>query len=159
MVRKAFVLAMVALLTASAPAAAGQGTLYTADVAAFGPPLPDETLAQIRGGFQGMAFSVFFSTFVANTTGDLAGFLAVNTSTPSLSTGVNTSNETTLTNGGTQVRLAAIAGTAFQGASGIFQITQVPGNNNIVIPTLNIQIVFINVPSTAAIPSFTTLFR
>jgi hypothetical protein len=158
MVRKAFVLAVLVLLAMVGPAVAGQGTLYTADLAAFGPPLAEEALAQIRGGFQGMAFSVFFSTFVANTTSDLAGFLAVNTSTPPAPGGVG-GTDTTVTNGGVQVRVAAIVGTAFQGASGIFQITQVPGNNNIVIPTLNIQIVLINVPSTAAIPSFTTLFR
>lgn len=154
---RALALTLAVTLAGIVPAA-GQGTLYTQDLAAFGPELPDSTLEQVRGGFMGMAFSVLFTGWVVNGFSDMAGSLNVSTgSVPDTSSGVTTT--TTTAGDQAQVRIAGIAGSAFQGASGLFVITQVPGNNNTISVNLAVQVVFINIPSTAGLPNFSTLFR
>lgn len=155
---KVLIFVLIASLVGVSPVAGAQGTLYTANLAEIGPPLSDEALEGIRGGMAGVAFSVFFTTYVTSQA-DFGGTLAVQTSSGAGSGAppVDPSTFSNTQNG--QVRIATIAGSNFQGASGLFVLTQVPGSNNVVLTSVNIQIAIINVPSTAAIPSLATLFR
>jgi hypothetical protein len=155
MTRKVLIVVLVASLAGVSPVAGAQGTLSLVNFAELGPPLSDEVLGEMRGGLAGVAFSVFFTTFVGSPT-DFGSTLAVDTSASGAppmdpSTFGNTENG--------QVRIATIAGSNFQGASGLFVLTQVPGSNNVVLTNVNIQIAIINVPNAAAVPSLATLFR
>ncbi len=155
---KALMFVLVAALVGVSPVAAAQGTLYTASLAELGPPLSDEALGGMRGGLAGVAFSVFFTTHVASQA-DFGGTFAVQTPSGAGS-GASPVNPAALSNTENgQVRIATIAGSNFQGASGLFVLTQVPGSNNVVLTSVNIQIAIINVPNTAAMPNLATLFR
>lgn len=155
---KILVFVLVASLVGVGPVAGAPGTLHTANLAELGPPLADEALGDMRGGLAGVTFSVFFTTHVTSPA-DFGGTFAVQTSSGAGGGAppVDPSTFSNTQNG--QVRIATIAGSNFQGASGLFVLTQVPGSNNIVLTSVNIQIAIINVPSTAAIPSLATLFR
>lgn len=155
---KVLTVVLVASLVGASPVAGAQGTLYTANLAAIGAPLSDEALDGLRGGMAGVAFSVFFTTFVTSQA-DLGATFAVQTpgGGGSGAPPVDPSTISNVQDG--QVRIATIAGSNFQGASGLFVLTQVPGSNNVVLTSVNIQIAIINVPSVAAIPSLATLFR
>ena len=150
--------ALVASLVGVSPVAGAQGTLYTANLAELGLPLSDEALGGMRGGLAGVGFSVFFTTHVTSQA-DFGGTFAVQTpgGAGSSAPPVDPSTFSNTQNG--QVRIATIAGSNFHGASGLFVLTQVPGSNNVVLTSVNIQIAIINVPNTAAIPSLATLFR
>jgi hypothetical protein len=156
MSEKVLIVVLVASLVGVSPVAGAQGTLYTANLANIGTPLADEDLDGMRGGMAGVAFSVFFTTFVTSPT-DLGSTLAVQTPGSAGGPPVDPSTFSNVQDG--QVRVATIAGSNFQGASGLFVLTQVPGSNNVVLTSVNIQIAIINVPSVAAIPSLATLFR
>lgn len=151
MVRIIVVLALVGTLVApTAAVAEGPGILSTGNLALLGAPLSDEALGGVRGGFMGLAFSVFFTGFVANPGGDIAGDLTVSTSSPDTANGLTTANFGQ--GDSAQVRIATISGTAFGGSSGLFHIVQVPGSNNHVVSTVNVEVVLVNVPSAAAVP-------
>ena len=115
----------------SAPAAAGQGTLGLAPDLAWAHPMRDGEMADLRGGIGGLAFSVFFS----------GGFDHLGNAQGQLNVGTNglevPAPEFNVSDG--QVNIRTEIGN-FQGASGIFQIAQVPGNYNIVNNNLFIQI-------------------
>ena len=147
-----------------APAAAGGGTLGMTPSAAWSMLLSDADLDGIRGGFFGMAFSVFFQGFLDNL-GNAAGtlnFTAVapvatpvtpggsNGATPPPAPVVSVANE--------QVRLFAGVGN-LNGVSGILQINQVPGSNNVVHNNLFVQIAIINVQNAAQLSNLSSLLR
>ncbi len=144
--------ALVALL--SSPAVAAErgpgGTLGLAPSASWATPMTDEEMGELRGGFAGLAFSVFFSgTF--DSLGNATGTLEVDT------TGTfGTAPDPVVTVTDTEVQISTVIGD-FQGASGIFQIASVPGSFNIVNNNLFIQIAIINVLNGAAIPTLQSL--
>ncbi len=142
-----------------APAEGGGGNLEMLPSAAWSVPLSDAALETIRGGFSGMAFSIFFQGFFDNL-GNAAGTVnfsavspvnGVDTNGPSLPPSVaSVANE--------QVRLFAGVGN-LHGVSGILQINQVPGSNNIVHNNLFVQIAMINVQDAASLSNLSSLLR
>lgn len=139
-------LLLAGLVTAAQNAVAGErGNLDLFPSLAWAAPVPDEQLADRRGGIGGLAFSVFFTGTVDNL-GNLQGSLNVN---PGAGT---TLGSPTVTTTGTQATVTATLGN-FQGGSGIFQLTQVPGSMNIVNNTLIVQIALVTVASAGQIPS------
>jgi hypothetical protein len=97
--------------------------------------LADDQISEVRGGFSGLDFSVFFSGHVdslGQTEGQfMAGSNALQVPEPVFG----------ISNG--QVNIQTHIGD-FQGASGIFQIAQVPGNFNVVNQNMFIQINLLN---------------
>ena len=112
--------------------------------------LREQDMGELRGGYAGLAFSVFFNGSFHNN-GAETGFLDVNTngSSPAPSGGFSS--------GDGEVRISASIG-EFAGASGIFQIAQVPGNFNVVNNNLFVQIALINLVEGSQMPSLQSLF-
>lgn len=165
MMRKTGVLLLIWLLFLVSPATAGNGTLGMKPTGDWAVPLSDTELGRMRGGFFGIAFSVFFQGFFDNL-GNVAGRLTVNTggattSTDSTTTSANgTSTLTPPPNFSVeneQVRVSTAVG-GFNGASGIFQLTQVPGSFNIVHNNLFVQIIVINALN-AAVPNLSSMLQ
>jgi len=141
---KATALFLVGFLIFSPTLAMGAGTLHLVPEDAWGPALPDAELAGVRGGFNGLAFAVFFQGF--SDTNQFTGSLTVDT------TGAFGGPPTSLSVNGNQVNMQAVIGN-LNGAQGVFQFTQVLGNFNVVNSIFNLQIVFLNVQNAAQIPS------
>jgi hypothetical protein len=97
--------------------------------------LPDDQISDVRGGFGGLDFSMFFSGHV-DTLGQVEGQLLAG------SNGVAVPEPVFGISDG-QVNIQTHIGD-FQGASGIFQIAQVPGNFNVVNQNMFIQINLVN---------------
>lgn len=96
----------------------------------------DSVLAGKRGAFNGISFSVLFNgTFDHNNVA--AGNLNVNTNANTGTTTAPAPNYAVGNNGDVQIQ--TVIGN-FQGASGIFQIAQVPGNFNVVNNNLFVQV-------------------
>lgn len=118
--------------------------------------ISDRELAQMRGGFNGMAFNVFFSGFLEHSQGQqTAGNFTViprngnavpSNPVPTPSFGIQ--------NG--QVSVSSSIGN-FGGANGIFQIAQVPGNNNIVNNNLFVKIDVFNGTGNPPIPNLASM--
>ena len=107
----------------------------------------DDELKGLRGGFAGLAFSVFFNGTV-DSLGNQNGTLDVNTNVGAPAPTVTTTD--------TQVQIQTVIGN-FQGASGIFQIAEVPGNFNVVNNNLFVQLAIFEVTNAADIPALTSL--
>ncbi len=140
--------ALVALL--SSPALAAErgpgGTMGLAPDASWAIPMTDEELGELRGGFAGLAFSVFFSgTF--DSLGNATGTLEVDTTG---TFGAPPDPVVTVTD--TQVTVTASVG-SFQDFTGVGLFTLVPGNFNVVNTTVIFEIVIINVLNGAEIPA------
>ncbi len=166
MKRKTTALVLIGVLTLVSPAMAGNGTLGMKPTGDWAVPLSDAELGWMRGGFFGIAFSVFFQGFFDNL-GNVAGRLTVNTGGASTSTdGTTTSANGTSTPTPTpnfsaeneQVRISTAVG-GFNGSSGIFQLTQVPGSFNTIHNNLFVQIVVINALNAAAIPNLSSMLH
>ncbi len=143
--------ALVALLSSPALADEGRlgGTMGLAPDASWATPMMDEELGELRGGFAGLAFSVFFSgTF--DSLGNATGTLEVDT------TGNFDAPDPVVTVTDTEVQITTVIGD-FQGANGIFQIASVPGSFNVVNNNLFIQIAIINVLNGAQVPTLQSL--
>ena len=113
-----------------APTRAGAAlTAQLADASAVA--LPDDQISEVRGGVGGLDFSMFFSGHV-DSLGQAEGQLLAG------SNGVAIPEPTFGISDG-QVNIQTHIG-EFQGASGIFQIAQVPGNFNVVNQNMFIQI-------------------
>jgi len=106
-------------------------------------PLPDEQLSDLRGGFNGLAFRVIFEGF-ANSNGDRNFNLQVNSNTEPSSNG---GQVTTTSQGDGEAKIIASVG-GFGAARGVFQLAQVPGNNNVITNNLFIQLVLLNTGGT-----------
>ncbi len=146
----AFLLAGL-IATAQNAVAAERGNLDLFPSLAWATQLPDEQLSDRRGGVGDLAFSVFFAGSIDNL-GTLNGSLNVNTG------GTTPASSPTVTTTGNQATISNIVGN-FGGASGVFQLTQVPGSFNVVNNTMVVQIALITVGSTSQIPaSLSTLF-
>ena len=137
----------------SVPVANADGTVSLLTQAhEWGMPLTDAELADLRGGFNSLAFNVAFSGYI-DKLGNASGNLTVGQNgaiVPGVPPAVNVSDG--------QVRISTTIGN-FEGASGIFQIAQVPGNFNVVNNNLYVQIATINLiePGTQ-LPNFASLF-
>ena len=108
--------------------------------------MADERLSDMRGGYMGIAFSVFFSgSYDRMSAPNVSGQAPQAAPPPNVNVG---------TDG--QVRVSTIVG-SFQGASGIFQIAQVPGNYNIVNNNLFVQVALVNLVG-AELPNMASLF-
>lgn len=133
---------------ASGPAFAQSGNVSAMPMVAWAQPLTDSEMGELRGGFDGIAFSAFF-TGTVDSLGNASG---------SLSSGITTGNtpppSVTTSNGG--VTISTVVGN-FQGANGIFQIAQVPGSFNVVNNNLFIQVALINVTNSAALSGISSL--
>ena len=112
--------------------------------------LREQDMGELRGGFAGLAFSVFFEGSFHND-GAETGFLDVNTN------GSSPAPSGAFSSGDGEVRISASIG-EFAGASGIFQIAQVPGNFNVVNNNLFVQIALINLVEGSQMPSLQSLF-
>ncbi|TKB95668.1 MAG: hypothetical protein E8D41_00485 [Nitrospira sp.] len=137
------------------PIANADGTvsdLAPVDEDEWGIPLTDNELADLRGGFNGLAFNIAFSGFV-DKLGNGSGNLTVGQN-GAIVPGVPP--DVTVKDG--EVRISTGIGN-FQGANGIFQIAQVPGNFNVVNNNLYVQIALINLidPGTQ-VPNLASLF-
>ena len=132
-----------AAMAGAAPASAG--SLDAAPDESWARPLSNSEMSDLRGGISGIAFSVFFTGFV-DSLGNQTGTLETDT-TGTLSPTVNATADGNVT-------ISTVIGN-FQGASGIFQIAQVPGNFNVVNNNLFIQVAIINGPE---VPSLQSLF-
>lgn len=119
-------------------------------------PLSEPEMSGIRGGFNGLAFNVMFSGYYTNV-GQIEGSLAVDT-TGALATGPVPTPTPTATVQNGQVNISTSVGN-FNGSSGIFQITQVPGNFNVVNNNLFVQIAMVNLQPGSRLPSLADLFR
>lgn len=144
-------------IVSPAPAAAGGGTLGMTPSTAWSMLLSDTDLENIRGGFFGMAFSVFFQGFFDNL-GNAAGRLNFSAVAP-VNTGGTTGPPAPVVGvGNDQVRLFAGVGN-LNGVSGILQINQVPGSNNVVHNNLFVQIAIINVQNNASLSNLSRLLQ
>ncbi|HET7853562.1 MAG TPA: hypothetical protein VFM04_03800 [Candidatus Methylomirabilis sp.] len=142
------------------PAAAGGGTLGMTPSRAWSMLLSDAELESIRGGFFGMAFSVFFQGFFDNL-GNAAGTVNFSAVAPVNTGGTNGTSSPpapVVSVANEQVRLFAGVGN-LNGVSGILQINQVPGSNNFVLNQLFVQIAIINVQNAAQISNLSSLLR
>lgn len=116
----------------SKDAPAREGATLNAQLAdASAVALPDDQISEVRGGVGGLDFSMFFSGHV-DSLGQAEGQLLAG------SNGVAVPEPTFGISDG-QVNIQTHIGD-FQGASGIFQIAQVPGNFNVVNQNMFIQI-------------------
>lgn len=114
-----------------APARAGAAALNAQLADASAVALADDQISEVRGGVGGLDFSMFFSGHV-DSLGQAEGQLLAG------SNGVAVPEPTFGISDG-QVNIQTHIGD-FQGATGIFQIAQVPGNFNVVNQNMFIQI-------------------
>lgn len=138
--------AIILAVTTSGFACAQSGNLAMMPNAAWATPLSDSEMGELRGGFDGLAFSVFF-------TGSIDSLGNTTSSTGTTTTGAPPPNVTV--SDGT-VRISSLVGN-FQGANGIFQIAQVPGSFNVVNNNLFVQVALISVTNPTLIPNLATL--
>lgn len=132
---------------ASSPAFAQSGNLSAMPLAAWAQPLSDGEMGELRGGFDGIAFSVFFTGTV-----DSLGNSSISSGT---TTGGTVPPPSVTTSNG-NVSISTVVGN-FQGANGIFQIAQVPGSFNVVNNNLFIQVALINVTNQSQLTSLGSL--
>jgi len=132
---------------AAGPAFAQSGNLSAMPSLAWAQPLSDTEMGKLRGGFDGIAFSAFF-TGTVDSLGNSnfnTGITTGNTQPPSVTTGADGN-----------VTISTVVGN-FQGANGIFQIAQVPGNFNVVNNNLFIQVAIINVTNQTQLSGLSSL--
>jgi|Deesub1362A_J573_1020465.scaffolds.fasta_scaffold02636_5 hypothetical protein len=115
--------------------------------------LKDEELDQIRGGYSGFYFGVYFTGYF-DTLGNVYGSLVTDGNIGSLPAAPllpppGGSIGEISTNGAV---IQAYVGN-FNGASGIFQISQSPGSYNVIQNNLMFQITVINVANASALES------
>lgn len=146
--RAVAVLALAApcLLLAHAPAHGGDGTLGLAPDEAWARPLSDAEMAELRGGFNGLTFGVVFTGGLAP---NLEPIGELTVTDPPAGTSVTQT-------GNGSVSVQAVVG-SLGGASGVFQITQVPGSFNVVNNNLIVQINVVQ--SVGAVPDLNTLLN
>jgi len=128
----ALVLALGGVLPA--PGARTEGTLDLLPNGKWATRLTDEEMGELRGGFNGFSFAVYFFGGIEGL-GSVQGGIAGDT------TGVNPAPPPVLDPNGNSISTQI---GSFQGFSGIAQIAIVPGSNNFVQNNLFLQINVIN---------------
>ncbi len=117
-------------------------------------PLADQELDQMRGGYSGFFFGIQFGGCwdnVGNVSGSLVYGGNGQSGPPALPSGLTLTGNGSSSEPNTGAAIQAYVGN-FQGASGIFQISQSPGSNNIIQNNLTVQITLIRVATQAAVP-------
>ena len=117
-----------------ATVAPAEGTLDLLPDGKWATPLTDDEMGELRGGFNGFSFAVYFLGGIENL-GPVAGGVAVNP------TGVTPVPDPVIDPNGNSISTQI---GSFQGFNGIAQIAIVPGSNNFVQNNLFIQINVIN---------------
>jgi hypothetical protein len=143
-------LVVIALTMAWSPACWGMDM----DIGVSLEPLADQELDQMRGGYSGIFFGVQFSGFW-DSLGALSGSMVHDGNgqsgpPPTLPSGLTITGNGSSSQPTSGAAIQAYVGN-FQGASGIFQISQVPGSNNIVQNNLTVQITLIHVANQIAV--------
>ena len=146
MLRNSCVVLLVGLLTFLSPVLASGGTLGMGPGAEWAVPMSDRELQGIRGGFFGLAFSLVFEGFI-DAQSSVAGAVA---KAPGGEPVPVPSLDFNVTDGQNSAR--TVVGN-FNGASGIFQVNQVPGSFSVVHNNLFIQITLVTVQNSAALPA------
>ena len=146
---------ILTVLSGGSPVWAGQSTLKHLLSEDWATPLSETEMAEMRGGFNGLAFSVFFTGFY-DKLGNVAGNLNVDNGGATTPTPMVAPQPTIAQENG-EVKISTNIGN-FNGASGIFQIAQVPGNFNVVHNQLFVQIAVVNVLNGSSVPSLASLF-
>lgn len=146
-------LAVLHALPAMAADVSGAGNLGLLPDAAWATPLDEEDLGEMRGGYMGIAFSIWMQGSIEDLTGTMGdgGVTVVEPTTA-------VPPDLTFTSLDGDVQLGTVISDNFQGASGIFQIVSVPGSNVSVTNILNIQVTVVNVVDTVSITSMQDLF-
>ena len=152
MPRKSVVILLVGLLASAAPPLADGGTLGNGPGAEWATPVSEGELHSIRGGMFGVSFSVFFEGFV----GDRSNVTGAVTNDPGSATKLVPPPEFSVNDEGVTVR--TVLGN-FNGANGIFQMNQVPGNFNVVHNNLFIQITMVTLQNGTSLPSLSSLLQ
>jgi hypothetical protein len=134
--------------------ASTQGTLGMMPVGDWATPIAEADMQDVRGGFNGLAFNVYFTGSFENLQAQASGQLTVGGGAVPGTTNAPPPNFSVQDG---QVQISTVIGN-FQGASGIFQIAQVPGSFNVVHNNLFIQIALVNVLNNSPIPNLATLF-
>ncbi len=118
-----------------------------------GADMTNTELDQVRGGFSGFYFGVSFSGYF-DTLGNVSGSLAYNGGVGELSDSpaLPTPQGDTASLAGDGVAIKAYVGN-IDGASGIFQIVQSPGNYNVLQNNMIVQLTIINVTDESALPA------
>lgn len=140
----------IVLVVAWGPASWGMDV----DIGVSLEPLEDQELDQMRGGYSGFFFGVQFGGYWDNA-GNVSGSLVCGgngqSGPPALPSGLTITGNGSSSQPGSGAAIQAYVGN-FQGASGIFQISQSPGSNNIIQNNLTVQITLIRVANQAAVP-------
>ncbi len=137
------------------PVVTGWPPAWTADQE-FGIPLSDQELDEMRGGYSGIHFGIQFSGYwdkLGNVSGSLVG--RVPSSLPSPPDLPNLRGEAVAREPlalGDRAVVQAYVGN-FRGATGIFQISQSPGNYNVIHNNLILNITMIHVARESALPA------
>lgn len=135
--RRTAFLAALALWTGIVPVQADEGVL--GGVLPGVVPMSQTQLQDVRGGYAGFYFTVDYAGNVINTE-----LNPVQGTDP-----VSTGGQTTINADSGNVQISAQVGT-LKDTSGVIQIVQVPGSNNIVNAVMNVNMTVINVASDAA---------
>lgn len=122
----------------------------------LGKAVNEREMGEIRGGFMGFSFSALFQGWW-NSLGSADSSLHTTTGTPS-DTGNDTPGEPVAAKlpANPTVNIQASVG-EMGGARGVFQIVQVPGSNNLVVSTLNVNIQIIQVLGGVSIADLRTM--
>jgi len=118
-------LAVLLASVAALPGTARAGTLDLMPEGAWARPLTDSEMSDLRGGFRGVALTTFIS--VENLQNDLGGTVDFLDGAPTVSSA----------NGEGMIQ-ASISNLV--SPSGVFQFILVPGNFNVVVANLTVQI-------------------
>jgi hypothetical protein len=125
----------VGIAVAPVLAVAGEGTLAFAPDAAWATPISDDEMAELRGGFNGLAFNIAFSGFIDGM-GDVNGNFAFGPE------GIFPAEAPEFPDCGEACVSTQIGN--FQGFNGVAQIVVAPGDFNFIQNNLFIQIVMVN---------------
>lgn len=145
----ASVLAALSVAPAGAMDAKPNGNmdLMPYDVA-WAVPVDDSELREMRGGFNGIAFSFW----VQGSIEDLTTQTTTNPATTAVSPVTDvTATDLSFTSVNGDLQLGTVISGNFQGASGIFQIASVPGSNVSVTNSLTMQVTVVNVVDSVSI--------
>lgn len=116
---------------------------------AWAVPIKDGDLGEMRGGFNGIAFSFWVQGSIEDLTGTTTDPAAVPVQPV---TGV-TATDLSFTSVNGDVQLGTVISGNFEGASGIFQIASVPGSNVAVTNNLIMQVTVVNVVESVSLAS------
>lgn len=146
--RFAYLTAVAAFLvslsaTPGGPAIADDGTMHLMPSAQWAREVPDKQLAELRGGFTGIQWSMEFVAFVSNPQGDVTG-------------GLPDGSNVDISDGSLQVQTSVAFGSGGS-FNGIGIVNVIPGNFNVVDFQLNLNVNIINVANAASLSQVSSI--